>query len=109
MAADQALEADLRSMLGSALGVVMHVHGERDAISSGRDQTITIHNYADGAACLRDAAAGSSAKITSQPSTPRMSSQDGSTTSGTPEPPGNCSKACSPGHAGSSETTTPRH
>jgi len=52
MSADQTLEADLRSMLGSAPGVDMHVHAERDALSSGRDQTITIHNYADSATRL---------------------------------------------------------
>jgi tetratricopeptide (TPR) repeat protein len=52
VAADPALEAELRSMLGSAPGVVMHVNAERDAISSGRDQMITIHNYADTVATL---------------------------------------------------------
>jgi tetratricopeptide (TPR) repeat protein len=50
VAADPVLEADLRSMLDSAPAVVMHVHAERDALSSGRDQVITIHNYADGGA-----------------------------------------------------------
>jgi tetratricopeptide (TPR) repeat protein len=50
VADDPVLEADLRSMLASAPGVVMHVHAGRDALSSGRDQVITIHNYAEGAA-----------------------------------------------------------
>jgi hypothetical protein len=49
LAADPELEADLRSILASVPGVVMHVHADRDAVSAARDQTITIHNYAGGA------------------------------------------------------------
>jgi hypothetical protein len=48
LAADPELAAELRSMLASAPGVVLQVHAGRDGISSGRDQTITVHNYADG-------------------------------------------------------------
>lgn len=48
LAADPELEAELRSMLAIAPGIV-HVRAERDGISSARDQTVTIHNYADGA------------------------------------------------------------
>jgi tetratricopeptide (TPR) repeat protein len=49
LAADSEMAAELRSMLASAPGVVMHMHANRDGISSARDQTITVHNYADGA------------------------------------------------------------
>jgi hypothetical protein len=48
LAADPALEADLRSMLNAAPDVAVHVQAGRDGISSAGNQVITIHNYAGG-------------------------------------------------------------
>jgi len=50
VAADPVLEADLRSMLASAPGVVMHAHADRDPVTAGRDQVIMIQNFAVSAA-----------------------------------------------------------
>jgi hypothetical protein len=49
VAIDPVLETDLRAMLAGGPRVVMRAHGERDVLSSGRDQTVTIHNYSGGA------------------------------------------------------------
>jgi hypothetical protein len=43
LADDQALQAEVRSMLASAPGVTQHVRAGRDAYTAGRDQTIV--NY----------------------------------------------------------------
>ena len=43
LADDPALQAEVRSMLASAPGIIQHVHAGRDAYTAGRDQTIV--NY----------------------------------------------------------------
>jgi hypothetical protein len=45
LTADPVLEADVRSMLADAPGVVQHVRAGRDAYTAGRDQTVVNYRH----------------------------------------------------------------